>query len=66
MKFRFAKMRGLGNDFVVLDAVNQDVQLSSGKIRWIADRKLGVGCDQVLVIRPAIDADVDPIALLDA
>jgi diaminopimelate epimerase len=59
MKFRFAKMRGLGNDFVVLDAVNQDVQISSGKIRWIADRKLGVGCDQVLVIRPAIDADVD-------
>ena len=59
MKFRFAKMHGLGNDFVVLNAVNQDLHLSSEKIRWIADRKLGVGCDQVLVIHSAIDADVD-------
>lgn len=59
MQIRFAKMHGLGNDFVVFDAVNQDVQLSSDKIRWIADRKLGVGCDQILVIHPATDADVD-------
>ena len=59
MQVRFAKMHGLGNDFVVFDAVNQDVQLTSEKVRWIADRKLGVGCDQVLVIRPATDADID-------
>ena len=59
MKFRFAKMHGLGNDFVVLDAVNQDLHLSSEKIRWIADRKLGVGCDQVLIIHSSIDANVD-------
>ncbi len=59
MQVRFAKMHGLGNDFVVFDAVNQDVQLTGEKIRWIADRKLGVGCDQVLVIRPATDADID-------
>ena len=59
MKFRFAKMHGLGNDFVVFDAVNQDLQLTSEKIRWIADRKLGVGCDQILVIDSATDADVD-------
>lgn len=59
MQVRFAKMHGLGNDFVVFDAVNQDVQLSSEKIRWIANRKLGVGCDQVLIIHPATDADVD-------
>ncbi len=59
MKFRFAKMHGLGNDFVVFNAVNQDLQLTSEKIRWIADRKLGVGCDQILVIHPATDADVD-------
>ena len=59
MQVRFAKMHGLGNDFVVFDAVNQDVQLSSEKIRWIADRKSGVGCDQVLVIHPATDADID-------
>jgi diaminopimelate epimerase len=59
MKFRFAKMHGLGNDFVVFDAVNQDLQLTSEKIRRIADRKLGVGCDQILVIGSATDADVD-------
>jgi len=59
MQIRFAKMHGLGNDFVVFDAVNQDVQLTSEKVRKIADRKLGVGCDQILVIRPATDADVD-------
>ena len=59
MKFRFAKMHGLGNDFVVFDAVNQDVQLTSEMVRKIADRKLGVGCDQILVIHPATDADVD-------
>ena len=59
MQVKFAKMHGLGNDFVVFDAVNQDVQLTSEKIRWIADRKLGVGCDQVLVIRPATDVDID-------
>ncbi len=59
MKFRFAKMHGLGNDFVVFDAVNQDLQLSGEKIRWIADRKLGVGCDQILVIGSATDAGID-------
>ncbi|MGH1537698.1 MAG: diaminopimelate epimerase [Gammaproteobacteria bacterium] len=59
MKFRFAKMHGLGNDFVVFDAVNQDVQLTSENVRRIADRKTGVGCDQILVIHPATDADVD-------
>ncbi len=59
MQFRFAKMHGLGNDFVVFDAVNQDLQLTSENIRRIADRKLGVGCDQILVIYPATEPDVD-------
>ena len=59
MKFRFAKMHGLGNDFVIFDAVNQDVQLSSEQLRWIADRNLGVGCDQILVVRSANEIDID-------
>ena len=59
MQFRFAKMHGLGNDFVVFDAVNQDVLLSSEQVRWIADRKIGVGCDQVLIIHPANDENID-------
>lgn len=59
MQLRFAKMHGLGNDFVVFDAVNQNVVLSEEQLRWIADRRLGVGCDQILVIKPAQDAEVD-------
>lgn len=46
----FIKMHGLGNDFVVLDARATPVQLSASKVRGIADRHKGVGCDQVIVI----------------
>ncbi len=52
MKLRFAKMEGLGNDFVVFDAVRQQVQLSSEQIRRLADRHFGIGCDQVLLVEP--------------
>lgn len=50
MKLIFTKMQGVGNDFVVLDAVNQTVRLDAGTVRRLADRHFGVGCDQVLVI----------------
>jgi diaminopimelate epimerase len=50
MKVRFTKMQGAGNDFVVLDAVNQPVRLDPATARKLADRHFGVGCDQVLVI----------------
>ena len=50
MKLRFTKMQGVGNDFVVLDAVNQTVRLDPATARKLADRHFGVGCDQVLVI----------------
>jgi len=46
-------MQGLGNDFVVIDAVRQSVALGADTIRAIADRRFGVGCDQVLVVEPA-------------
>ena len=59
MQLQFAKMHGLGNDFVIFDAVNQDVHLSGEQLRWIADRRLGVGCDQILVVKSANDIDVD-------
>lgn len=49
----FCKMHGLGNDFVVLDARAQEVLLTADAIRAIADRKTGVGCDQLVVIEPA-------------
>jgi diaminopimelate epimerase len=53
MKVRFTKMHGLGNDFVVFDAVRQDVELTAERCRAIADRRFGVGCDQVLLVEPA-------------
>lgn len=46
----FLKMHGLGNDFVVIDAREQPLKLSETQARRIADRRLGVGCDQLLII----------------
>ena len=52
-------MHGLGNDFVVLDAVRQSIRLTTDIIKRIADRHLGIGCDQVLVIEPPTDKNID-------
>ena len=59
MRLKFTKMQGLGNDFVVLDLVSQRCTLRPGHIRKLADRRLGIGCDQVLVVEPPHDPDVD-------
>lgn len=59
MTVEFTKMQGLGNDFVVIDAVRQPVKLTPDQARRLADRHLGVGCDQVLVAEPADDAEFD-------
>jgi len=59
VKLRFAKMHGLGNDFVVIDAVRQPVELTAARARFLADRHFGVGCDQILVVEPPGRADVD-------
>jgi len=59
MTLNFTKMHGLGNDFVVIDATGQQVQLSGNQCRRIADRRLGIGCDQILVVEPAQDAATD-------
>ena len=51
-------MHGLGNDFVLIDCVNQFVQLSPEQLRYIANRRLGIGCDQILFVEKAkSDAD---------
>ncbi len=55
----FTKMQGLGNDFVVVDATTRPFDLSPAQIRMLADRRFGVGCDQVLVVEPPSGADVD-------
>ncbi len=55
---KFTKMQGAGNDFVVLDGVRQRVDLSPAQVRLLADRRFGVGCDQVLLVEPSAgDAD---------
>ena len=59
MQLRFTKMHGLGNDFVVIDLLSQNAQLSADQIRHIADRHLGIGCDQVLLVEPPATTDTD-------
>lgn len=53
MKLKFTKMQGLGNDFVVLDGINQAITLNRQQIRKLADRHFGIGCDQVLLVEKA-------------
>jgi diaminopimelate epimerase len=54
----FHKMQGLGNDFVVLDRRSGKLSLSAAQLRRVADRRLGVGCDQILSLEPSQQADV--------
>jgi len=54
---RFLKMHGLGNDFAVFDARNQGLALDAGLARAVADRRRGIGCDQVIVIERSDGAD---------
>lgn len=55
----FTKMHGLGNDFVVLNGLQTPIELSAEQIRFIADRRLGVGCDQVLMIEASESSAAD-------
>ncbi|HQR20211.1 MAG TPA: diaminopimelate epimerase [Burkholderiaceae bacterium] len=59
MKLRFTKMQGAGNDFVMLNGIAQKVDLSREQLRRLADRRFGVGADQILVVEPASRSDVD-------
>ncbi|WP_295407992.1 diaminopimelate epimerase [uncultured Thiocystis sp.] len=59
MSLRFTKMHGLGNDFVVFDAIRQHVDLDPATIRRLADRRFGIGCDQILLVEPPRLAGTD-------
>lgn len=59
MLLRFTKMHGLGNDFVVLDLLSQNVRISKALVKRLADRHFGIGCDQVLLVEHPRDPDVD-------
>jgi len=59
MKLKFTKMQGVGNDFVVIDAIRQNISLTPEQIRFLADRHFGVGCDQLLLVEKPTVADAD-------
>lgn len=59
MKLRFTKMHGLGNDFVMIDAISQPVKITPDRARKIADRNFGVGCDQILIVEAPTVPDAD-------
>ena len=59
MRLRFTKMQGAGNDFVMLDGVRQRIDLTPAQLRHLADRRLGVGADQILLVEAADRANVD-------
>jgi diaminopimelate epimerase len=59
MLINFSKMHGLGNDFVVIDAIRQSVSLDASQIRYLCDRHFGIGCDQLLLIEPASTKETD-------
>jgi len=59
MLMKFTKMHGLGNDFVVIDALTQNVRISGPMVRRLSDRALGIGCDQILVVEPPTEKDID-------
>ena len=59
MYVHFAKMHGIGNDFVVIDAITQNVFLSKEQIQRLADRHFGIGFDQLLLVEPPYDPEID-------
>ena len=59
MKLKFTKMHGAGNDFIVIDATRQAINLTAEQWRQLADRKFGIGADQILVVERPTQAGVD-------
>lgn len=59
MLVRFTKMHGLGNDFLVLDTVTQKVKVNSAMVARLADRNFGVGFDQMLIVEPPTNPEMD-------
>lgn len=56
---RFSKMHGLGNDFIVINAIDQTVDLTASQIQFLADRRFGVGCDQLLLVESSQTPEAD-------
>ena len=59
MLVNFTKMHGLGNDFIIIDNIDEKLSLSSEKIKALADRKFGIGFDQLLLVQNSTSVDAD-------
>ncbi|GAA3909460.1 diaminopimelate epimerase [Halomonas cibimaris] len=59
MLVHFTKMHGLGNDFVMIDLITQRARIDAAQVRRLADRRFGIGFDQLLVVEPPRDPDMD-------
>jgi diaminopimelate epimerase len=59
MLIQFSKMQSLGNDFVIIDCITQNLHLQESHLCRLADRHLGIGCDQIITIDPPIQPDAD-------
>ena len=59
MKLDFVKMHGLGNDFVVIEDLSEDLDLTPDAVAWFCDRHFGIGADGLILIRPATRPDAD-------
>ena len=59
MKLKFTKMHGAGNDFIVIDAIGQQIDFSPAQFKLLGDRRFGIGADQILVVQRAESADCD-------
>jgi len=59
MTLKFTKMHGAGNDFIVIDAINQSVNLTSDLCQQLADRRFGIGADQILLVEKSHTKGID-------
>ena len=59
MLLKFTKMHGLGNDFIVVDAVSRKVFFNQKQIQRLSDRNFGIGFDQLLMVEPPTNPDMD-------
>lgn len=59
MSIRFTKMHGLGNDFMVIDGINQNINLNANQIAALSHRNTGIGFDQCLLIEPSQTEAID-------
>lgn len=59
MKLKFTKMHGAGNDFVVIDGINQDINFSAAQWQLLGDRRFGVGADQILLVEKPTEPGCD-------